>query len=204
MSVYRQSHQKFYACSPSPCIAFFRHTTSVLLYYVIQLRKKKHSGIILGKTMEKGNITSIVSVLFLFLFSSWTVKTIVSLYQSFIQPNYKTIEHLVLFFNLRTLLSTYLHCQTLFAQSSHHTPNILHWQVSFSQPEPFDNSVSSRTVPYRTVQNTAASLSAHTTPHTVTLLPDLSSFSADLLWDSPAPLPHWESCQWVWNSGGQL
>ena len=36
-----QSHQKFYACSPSPCIAFCRHTTSVLLYYVIQLRKKQ-------------------------------------------------------------------------------------------------------------------------------------------------------------------
>ena len=39
--VYRQSHQKFYACSPCPCIAFFRHTTSVLLYYLIQLRKKQ-------------------------------------------------------------------------------------------------------------------------------------------------------------------
>ena len=39
-------------------------------FFSSYMQKNKHSGTVLSKTIEKGNTTSIVSVPFLFLFSS--------------------------------------------------------------------------------------------------------------------------------------
>ena len=173
--VYRQSHQKFYACSPSPCIAFFRHTTSVLLYYVIQLRKKQalwnNFGQDNGERQYNLNCFSSLSFPLLQLNSENNLQTSSKL-------NYKTLNT----WSCLYYFSTYTHFSPRTFTAKFSLLNLLTTHQTYfieKLPEPFDNSVSS---PYRTVQNTAASLSLHTsTPHTVTLLPDLSSFSADLL-----------------------
>ena len=184
--VYRQSHQKFYACSPSPCIAFFRHTTSVLLYYVFQLRKKQalwnNFGQDNGERQYNLNCFSSLSFPLLQLNSENNLQPLSKLHST----NYKTLNTWscsILLFNLRSLKAP---PRTITAKLSLLNLLTTH-QTHFIDKLVFHNqnpltTLSAVELFLTELCRTQRHLSPHTsTPHTVTLLPDLSSFSADLL-----------------------
>ena len=181
--VYRQSHQKFYACSPSPCIAFFRHTTSVLLYYVIQLRKKQalwnNFGQDNGERQYNLNCFSSLSFPLLQLNSENNLQTSSKLHST----NYKTLNTWSC-----SIHTTFQHFppRTITAKLSllnHLTTHQTYFieKLDFHNQNPL-TTLSAVELFLTELCRTQWHLSPHTsTLHTVTLLPDLSSFSADLL-----------------------